>query len=168
MRLAASRRIAHDFRAFSHGRLRLYRWCAPRARRNGERSRVRGTSDHRLESCRRPRRGQGRGLRGGLAVAVKEAFSSYEGLWFGWSGQHHRESEHGTELIDRGPIQYAVLDLSPQEPPRILRRLRQPGAVAIMHYRIGLGTFSRSDYAGYQRVNQTFAGRSPSWSSPTT
>ncbi len=23
---------------------------------------------------------------GGLAVAVKEAFSAYEGLWFGWSG----------------------------------------------------------------------------------
>ncbi len=26
-----------------------------------------------------------------------------------------------------------------------------------MHYRLGLGAFSRSDYAGYSRVNRTFA-----------
>ena len=36
---------------------------------------------------------------GGLAVAVKEAFSSYEGLWFGWSGNICDNPSTEPELI---------------------------------------------------------------------
>ncbi len=94
---------------------------------------------------------------GGLAVAVKEAFSSYEGLWFGWSGNIRDNPSPEPELIDRGSIQYAVLDLSPQDHREYYAGFANRALWPIMHYRIGLGTYSRSDYAGYQRVNQAFA-----------
>ncbi len=52
---------------------------------------------------------------GGLAVAVKEAFTAYEGLWFGWSGNVVENPSSEPTLIDRGHISYAVVDLSPQD-----------------------------------------------------
>ena len=80
---------------------------------------------------------------GGLAVAVKEAFSSYEGLWFGWSGNIRENPSTEPELIDRGSIRYAVLDLSPQDHREYYAGFANRALWPIMHYRIGLGTFSR-------------------------
>src|ERR1700712_4543125 len=94
---------------------------------------------------------------GGLAVAVKEAFTAYEGLWFGWSGTITDEPSEEPTLIDRGRVQYAVVDLSPQDHLEYYAGFANRALWPIMHYRLGLGAFSRSDYAGYSRVNRTFA-----------
>ncbi|MFG4793889.1 trehalose-6-phosphate synthase, partial [Acinetobacter baumannii] len=94
---------------------------------------------------------------GGLAVAVKEAFTAYEGLWFGWSGTITEEPSAEPTLIDRGRVQYAVVDLSPQDHLEYYAGFANRALWPIMHYRLGLGAFSRSDYAGYSRVNRTFA-----------
>ena len=94
---------------------------------------------------------------GGLAVAVKEAFTAYEGLWFGWSGTITEEPSEEPTLIDRGRVQYAVVDLSPQDHLEYYAGFANRALWPIMHYRLGLGAFSRSDYAGYSRVNRTFA-----------
>ncbi|WP_250645682.1 trehalose-6-phosphate synthase [Methylobacterium durans] len=94
---------------------------------------------------------------GGLAVAVKEAFTAYEGLWFGWSGNIVEEPSEEPTLIDRGRVQYAVVDLSPQDHREYYAGFANRALWPIMHYRLGLGAFSRSDYAGYCRVNRIFA-----------
>lgn len=94
---------------------------------------------------------------GGLAVAVKEAFTAYEGLWFGWSGNVTENPSSEPTLIDRGRIQYAVVDLSPQDHREYYSGFANRALWPIMHYRLGLGAFSRSDYAGYLRVNRIFA-----------
>jgi trehalose 6-phosphate synthase len=36
----------------------------------------------------------GKGTAGGLAVALREAFQAYEGLWFGWSGKVSQLRSH--------------------------------------------------------------------------
>ncbi|GEP08799.1 alpha,alpha-trehalose-phosphate synthase (UDP-forming) [Methylobacterium gnaphalii] len=94
---------------------------------------------------------------GGLAVAVNEAFSAYEGLWFGWSGEISDNPDAEPKLIDRERVQYAVLDLSPQDYKEYYAGFANRALWPIMHYRVGLGSYSRSDYSGYQRVNRTFA-----------
>ncbi len=54
-------------------------------------------------------------------------------------------------------MQYAVVDLSPQDHKEYYAGFANRALWPIMHYRLGLGAFSRSDYAGYSRVNRTFA-----------
>lgn len=104
-----------------------------------------------------PAEGTGAVAAGGLAVAVKEAFTAYEGLWFGWSGNIVDQPDDEPTLIDRGHIQYAVVDLSPQDHREYYSGFANRALWPIMHYRLGLGAFSRSDYAGYCRVNRIFA-----------
>ncbi|GEP00294.1 alpha,alpha-trehalose-phosphate synthase (UDP-forming) [Methylobacterium haplocladii] len=104
-----------------------------------------------------PAEGKGLVSAGGLAVAVNEAFSAYEGLWFGWSGEITENPDPEPRLIDRGRVQYAVLDLSPQDYKEYYAGFANRALWPIMHYRVGLGSYSRSDYSGYQRVNRLFA-----------
>ena len=104
-----------------------------------------------------PAEGSGAVAAGGLAVAVKEAFTAYEGLWFGWSGNVVEQPSDEPQVIDRGRIQYALVDLSPQDHREYYSGFANRALWPIMHYRLGLGAFSRSDYSGYQRDNRTFA-----------
>jgi trehalose 6-phosphate synthase len=94
---------------------------------------------------------------GGLAVALKEAFASYPGLWFGWSGKIADRPDGTPTMTDRGRVQYATLDLSPQDHREYYSGFANRALWPLMHYRLGLGAFSRSDYAGYCRVNRVFA-----------
>jgi len=104
-----------------------------------------------------PAEGSGAVAAGGLAVAVKEAFTAYEGLWFGWSGNIVDQPSDEPTIIDRDRIQYALVDLSPQDHREYYSGFANRALWPIMHYRLGLGAFSRSDYAGYSRVNRFFA-----------
>ncbi len=94
---------------------------------------------------------------GGLAVALKEAFTAYKGLWFGWSGKITDNPSSEPVIADRGRVQYAVMDLSPQDHREYYSGFANRALWPIMHYRLGLAAFSRADYAGYQRVNRIFA-----------
>jgi trehalose 6-phosphate synthase len=94
---------------------------------------------------------------GGLAVALKEAFDAYPGLWFGWSGKITERPSETPTLIDRGDVQYALMDLAPQDHKEYYSGFANRALWPLMHYRLGVGTFSRADYAGYQRVNRVFA-----------
>ena len=49
---------------------------------------------------------------GGLAVALGEAFRMYEGVWFGWSGKIAAEPASLPHVIDKGQVQYALMDLT--------------------------------------------------------
>jgi trehalose 6-phosphate synthase len=94
---------------------------------------------------------------GGLAVALREAFREYEGLWFGWSGKVAVERASRPKIINKGRIQYALMDLTASDRREYYNGFANRALWPTMHYRVGLSEFSRTDYAGYRRVNHNFA-----------
>jgi hypothetical protein len=54
----------------------------------------------------------GKGTAGGLAVALREAFRAYQGLWFGWSGKVASQPASQPRMVDKGRVQYALMDLT--------------------------------------------------------
>lgn len=100
----------------------------------------------------------GKGSAGGLAVAVREAFQGREGLWFGWSGKVSAQPSAEPRMTDKGNVRYALMDLTSTDRKEYYSGFANRALWPVMHYRIGLSDFSRADYAGYLRVNRTFAG----------
>ncbi|WP_201865232.1 alpha,alpha-trehalose-phosphate synthase (UDP-forming) [Microvirga soli] len=94
---------------------------------------------------------------GGLAVALREAFEAYRGLWFGWSGKVAVHPSVEPRIVDKGQVQYALMDLTSLDRQEYYNGFANRALWPIMHYRIGLSEFSRADYQGYLRVNRTFA-----------
>jgi trehalose 6-phosphate synthase len=99
----------------------------------------------------------GKGAAGGLAVALQEAFRAYQGLWFGWSGKVAAQPASEPRIVDRGRVQYALMDLTSQDRREYYNGFANRALWPTMHYRIGLSDFSRTDHSGYLRVNRTFA-----------
>jgi trehalose 6-phosphate synthase len=94
---------------------------------------------------------------GGLAVALREAFQVYKGLWFGWSGKLAVDPDLQPRVVDRGDLQYVLIDLTSLDRQEYYHGFANRALWPTMHYRVGLSDFSRTDYAGYLRVNRTFA-----------
>jgi len=99
----------------------------------------------------------GKGSAGGLAVALREAFQSHGGLWIGWSGKVAAHPSPTPRFVDKDRVRYALLDLAPIDRDEYYSGFANRALWPNMHYRVGLSEFSRSDYAGYLRVNRTFA-----------
>src|SRR6516164_3871010 len=99
----------------------------------------------------------GKGTAGGLAVALREAFQAYQGLWFGWSGKVASQPASQPRIVDKGRVQYALMDLTSLDRQEYYNGFANRALWPTMHYRVGLSDFSRADYAGYLRVNRTFA-----------
>ena len=99
----------------------------------------------------------GKSAAGGLAVALREAFQVHPGLWFGWSGKVAAHPSTTPKIIDRGKVKYALMDLASIDRQEYYNGFANRALWPTMHYRIGLAEFSRSDYAGYLRVNRSFA-----------
>src|SRR5581483_8298788 len=59
-----------------------------------------------------PRRGA---TSGGLAVGVLAALQHTGGVWFGWSGQTPETPAENPEIITRGNMSFATIDLKPAE-----------------------------------------------------
>lgn len=94
---------------------------------------------------------------GGLAVALREALEQHGGLWFGWSGGVSDASVNDVRQIQRGNVTYAVTDLSEAERQSYYLGFSNRALWPLMHYRLGLTDFQRSDYMGYLGVNRRFA-----------
>ncbi|MGO4572942.1 alpha,alpha-trehalose-phosphate synthase (UDP-forming) [Microvirga sp. 2TAF3] len=99
----------------------------------------------------------GKGSAGGLAVALREAFQAYQGLWFGWSGKVSAHPSTEPKMVDKGNVHYALMDLTSIDRQEYYNGFANRALWPIMHYRLGLSEFSRADYAGYLRVNRSFA-----------
>lgn len=99
----------------------------------------------------------GKSAAGGLAVALKEALEAYRGLWFGWSGKVAAQPSLQPTITERGSVQYALMDLTSTDRQEYYSGFANRALWPTMHYRIGLSEFSRADYAGYLRVNRSFA-----------
>lgn len=94
---------------------------------------------------------------GGLAVALRSALEQHGGLWFGWSGATKAEPATSVEPVRHGKVSYAVTDLTEGERQSYYLGFANRALWPLMHYRLGLTEFSRSDYAGYLGVNRRFA-----------
>ena len=94
---------------------------------------------------------------GGLAVALRAAFQSHQGLWFGWSGKVTAHPASQARMVDKGNIRYVLMDLTSLDRQEYYYGFANRALWPTMHYRVGLSDFSRTDYAGYLRVNRTFA-----------
>ncbi|MDO9709521.1 alpha,alpha-trehalose-phosphate synthase (UDP-forming) [Paracraurococcus lichenis] len=94
---------------------------------------------------------------GGLAVALKDALSRREVMWFGWSGQVGEATSAEVAEVTVGRITYATLDLGREDYRHFYTGFSNACLWPTLHYRLGLAVFSREDHAGYRRVNQAFA-----------
>ena len=93
---------------------------------------------------------------GGLAVALREALEQRGGLWFGWSGNISETATNEIKQVQRGNVTYAVTDLSEAERQSYYLGFSNRALWPLMHYRLGLTDFRRSDYMGYLGVNRRF------------
>ena len=84
-------------------------------------------------------------------MALGEAFRMYEGVWFGWSGKIAAEPASLPHVIDKGQVQYALMDLTTSDRREYYNGFANRALWPTMHYRVGLSDFSRTDYDGYRR-----------------
>jgi trehalose 6-phosphate synthase len=94
---------------------------------------------------------------GGLAVAVRAALKNRSGLWFGWSGKVDDGPDVAPKVVVRDNITYVVTDLSTADYQEYYNGFANRVLWPILHYRVDLAEFSRSDLTGYLRVNGLFA-----------
>ncbi|MDB5372342.1 MAG: Alpha,alpha-trehalose-phosphate synthase [Belnapia sp.] len=94
---------------------------------------------------------------GGLAVALKDAMSRREAMWFGWSGQTDNATATTPTETTEGRLTYATLDLGRQDYQHYYQGFANATLWPTLHYRLGLALFQRADYAGYRAVNVAFA-----------
>jgi len=98
------------------------------------------------------------GTQGGLAVALSAALREYRGLWFGWSGEM-TETFTGQVNLQRGEgVTTATIDLEEQDIDEYYNGYANRTLWPLFHYRIDLAEYDRSFGAGYERVNERFAG----------
>ncbi len=94
---------------------------------------------------------------GGLAVALREALSGREALWFGWSGQTTEHTASRPTEVHQGRLTFATLDLGREDHRRYYLGFSNGTLWPTLHYRLGLAQFRREDYLGYRTVNAAFA-----------
>lgn len=96
---------------------------------------------------------------GGLAVAVKAALKNRTGLWFGWSGKAEEVTDSEPRIVERNKITYVVIDISNHDFQEYYNGFANRVLWPILHYRVDLAEFSRTDLSGYMRVNRLFADK---------
>lgn len=97
------------------------------------------------------------GSAGGLAMALSAALKTYDGLWFGWSGE---TVEHFTgELThqDRAGVKVALVDLEAQDVEEYYNGYANKTLWPLFHHRVDLTAYERSYGEGYERTNRRFA-----------
>lgn len=100
---------------------------------------------------------EGQPTAGGLAAGVLDALQDMGGLWIGWSGEISTEGSCILQERQKGHIRLQTLDLSKDDYAQYYRGFANSALWPVLHYRSALARFSRSDYAGYRRVNELFA-----------
>ncbi|HZH27742.1 MAG TPA: alpha,alpha-trehalose-phosphate synthase (UDP-forming) [Azospirillaceae bacterium] len=100
---------------------------------------------------------EGKQAAGGLAVAMAEALRQSGGIWFGWSGHVVAEPTTEPTLSHQGRLTYATVDLNQRDFEEYYNGYANSTLWPLFHYRLGLTSYSRRNYEGYQRVNAHFA-----------
>jgi trehalose 6-phosphate synthase len=91
---------------------------------------------------------------GGLAVALHGVLKERRGVWFGWSG----EFGDGPSRVQIGDgIRFCLLDVPEDEFEGYYHGFANRALWPLLHYRVDLIHFDRSEYAHYLAVNDRFA-----------
>ena len=93
---------------------------------------------------------------GGLAVALGDALSGTDSMWFGWSGQI---TETSGELKQRqlGRLQLATIDLDQADHDGYYLGHSNQALWPSFHSRLDLAAFETGFVTAYDRVNRLFA-----------
>jgi trehalose 6-phosphate synthase len=94
---------------------------------------------------------------GGLAVGVIDALRASGGLWFGWSGEIGIPA--APVSVQAEGIEFVTVDLARRDYEQYYRGFSNATLWPNFHYRVGLTRYSRTDYAGYLRVNEWLAAQ---------
>jgi trehalose 6-phosphate synthase len=93
---------------------------------------------------------------GGLAVALGDALSGTDSLWFGWSGRIAKTSGH-LQQRQIGLLRLATVDLDQADHDSYYLAHSNEALWPSFHSRLDLAKFDPAALAGYARVNKLFA-----------
>ncbi|MEE8657613.1 Trehalose 6-phosphate synthase [Acetobacteraceae bacterium EV16G] len=95
---------------------------------------------------------------GGLIVGLGEAVRDTEGLWFGWSGQHHENAVSSDVQIEQlHRVTFATIDLTTDQYTRFYENFANGALWPLCHYRLEMIRYRQEDYDSYKKVNALFA-----------
>ena len=97
------------------------------------------------------------GSAGGLAMALSAALKTYDGLWFGWSGETTDHFTGELKYEDRAGVTVALVDLEAQDVDEYYNGYANKTLWPLFHHRVDLTAYERSYGEGYERVNRRFA-----------
>lgn len=95
---------------------------------------------------------------GGLAVALHNAAHQRDCLWFGWSGNvTDGELPLAPHIAQAGRIAFATIGLAQADYQGYYRGFANGMLWPLLHSRVGLSEFRRTEFAAYLAVNTAFA-----------
>lgn len=97
------------------------------------------------------------GSAGGLAMALSAALKTYDGLWFGWSGDTVETFTGEAKIEDRAGVTVALVDLEAQDVDEYYNGYANKTLWPLFHHRVDLTAYERSYGEGYERTNARFA-----------
>jgi trehalose 6-phosphate synthase len=92
-----------------------------------------------------------------LAVGVLAALQQTGGLWFGWSGETAETPAAEPEILTRGNIRFATIDLKPAEFDAYYNGYCNSTLWPLFHYFPDRFRHEQRQYEAYQAVNGEFA-----------
>lgn len=94
---------------------------------------------------------------GGLAVGVLAALQHTGGLWFGWSGEAVREPAEEPDIVIRGNVRFATIDLTQAEIESYYNGYCNSTLWPLFHYFPARFTHDQQQHDRYEAVNARFA-----------
>ena len=90
-------------------------------------------------------------------MGVLAALQHTGGVWFGWSGEQNPRPRETPEIVTRGNIQFATIDLKPDEFHAYYNGFCNGTLWPLFHYFPERFRHEQQDFEAYQRVNAQFA-----------
>lgn len=101
---------------------------------------------------------EGQPTSGGLAAGVMDALKERGGIWFGWSGEITQDAIFCAPTSHSlGQVHLHTMDLTRKDYDEYYRGFSNDTLWPVLHYRPNLARFTWGAFAGYRRVNTSFA-----------
>ena len=96
---------------------------------------------------------------GGLAIGVLNALKRTGGLWFGWGGEVLEREPGEPQLVTRGGVTYASIELKKDEFDLYYNGYSNEVLWPLFHYFLKGMRYSAEQRDAYEKVNRSFARR---------
>ena len=94
---------------------------------------------------------------GGLAAALFQGMRKSGGTWFGWSGKTVPGTPGPAAIEDSGTAHLATIDYSEEDFSGFYNGMANGTLWPIMHNRVDLMVYDRTDFDRYERINRQVA-----------